>query len=93
MATPINIPLSTITDSVSSLQTVVDDFTSKNQSLYSQRDALKAQVLALNLQLNDVNAEIALLETSDVKKAKASIRALEMINSGAGGPAFSRLGF
>lgn len=80
------------TTSVEAFQAVIDTAVAKNQSLYDQRDALKAQILALNLQLNDLNAQIAASETDDVKKARASVRALDMIAKGTGGPLMRQFG-
>ncbi len=77
----------TVKDEVGqTLQAFIDQETAKQQSLYDQRDALKAQVRALNDQINTLNAQIASGESDDLKKARAKKRAFEMIESGEGGP-------
>lgn len=80
------------TDLTSELQAFIDQEQSKQAALYTQRDALKAQILSLNLQLNDLNATIATGESDALKKARAKKRALEMIESGQGGPMLRGLG-
>ena len=72
------------TSSTDSFQAIIDEHEVANQELYDQRDALKAQILDLKKQLNDVNAQIAQGEPDDVKKARQSAKALEMIEKGAG---------
>src|SRR4051794_25401685 len=81
-----------LASSATSFQSVIDDAVAANQALYDERDALKAQILALNLQLNDLNAQLAASESDDVKKARAAVRMLDMIEKGTGGPMMRQFG-
>lgn len=94
---PVNIPQPTAaekvsTTSIEAFQAVIDTAVASNKSLYSDRDALKAQILDLTLQLNELNAQIAASETDDVKKARTAIRVLDMISSGAQETVLRRFG-
>lgn len=69
-----------IIDSNAQFQSIVDASVAANSSLYALRDSIVQQILPLSQQLNDVNNQIAITETDDVKMAKTAIRVLDMLN-------------
>lgn len=88
-----SIDASTVKTEVNStLQAFVDQEESKQADLYRQRDALKQQILSLNQQLNALNKQIAAGESDELRKTRAKLQAIEMIESGRGGPGLRGLG-